>query len=331
MLNPREWTEEYVSSLPVGEFDWLEVKGRRGLDLTLPQVTESAVRETLAKAISAFANSGGGILVYGLANPTEIWAVDDGGVDLKVKGSGTREWLEDVIPTLVEFPLTTFNVYAIQRVSENSELAPGRGLLIIEIGDSDTAPHQSVIDHRYYARIGGKSRPLPHRLVADIFNRRRDPQIQIDFWFEEAERRSNFPVLQGQRPIIDTHLHFRATNVGRVLANYVNVVLYLPMSLMPETNLAGGENRELDGKEYLVLTKRNSRRDVVGSEGFSPRYGPSWFDPILPGRSQTWDIFVRDMLWPDHVWDEEIIWELYADNGAVTRGKVAVREISMKT
>jgi hypothetical protein len=332
MLSPREWTEEYVGSLPVGEFDWLEVKGRRALDLTLPEVKEAAVRETLAKAVSAFANSGGGVLVYGLANPSETWAVDDGGVDLKVKGSGTREWLEDIIPTLVDFPLANFNVYALQGAGEDSRIASGRGLFIVEIGDSETAPHQSVIDHRYYARVGGKSRPLPHRLVADIFNRRRDPRFEIDFWLEERERQSSIPLpmTRSSRPIIDTYLNFRATNVGRVLANYVNVVLYLPKVLVPEGNWERHDAKVIEGKEYLVTTKRNSRRDVVGHAGLTRQYGPSLFDPVLPGRSHTWDVFIRDVRWPEDVWGEEIILELYADNSAVTRGKVRAREISLQ-
>ncbi len=44
MREPREWDEEYLLNLPVGEFDWLEVKGRRGLDLTLGNVKEPDVR-----------------------------------------------------------------------------------------------------------------------------------------------------------------------------------------------------------------------------------------------------------------------------------------------
>jgi len=52
-----------------------------------------------------------------LANPaggTNNWMVDDGGISKSVKGKiSTREWLEDVIPNLVEFPLIEFNVYQI--------------------------------------------------------------------------------------------------------------------------------------------------------------------------------------------------------------------------
>jgi hypothetical protein len=32
MKDPWDWDEDYLLNLPVGEFDWFEVKGRRGLD-----------------------------------------------------------------------------------------------------------------------------------------------------------------------------------------------------------------------------------------------------------------------------------------------------------
>jgi predicted HTH transcriptional regulator len=178
MREPREWDEEYLLNLPVGEFDWLEVKGRRGVDLTLSNVNEQDIRQNLSKAISAFANSGGGTLVLGLSNPKRYWQVDGGGVDLTVKKPSTREWLEDIIPTLVDLPLNSFNVYVVDNTtSKNSQIITGRGVFIIEIPDSEHAPHQAI-DHRYYARIGGKSRPIGHRLVTDIFGRRQYPKIR---------------------------------------------------------------------------------------------------------------------------------------------------------
>jgi predicted HTH transcriptional regulator len=185
MKDPRDWDEEYLLNLPVGEFDWLEVKGRRSLDLTLSGVRENNVLENLSKAISAFANSGGGVIVFGLTNPTTQWQVDDGGVDLIVKKPSTREWLEDVIPTLVEFPLTSLNVYAIHRSSDSSQIAPGRAIFVIQVPDSEHAPHQAI-DKRYYARVGGKSRPIGHRLVTDIFGRRRYPRIDLEFIIESS-------------------------------------------------------------------------------------------------------------------------------------------------
>src|SRR5688572_23725116 len=129
MKPTREWNEKDVLDLPLGEFDWFEAKGRRAIDLTLPNVRERDILDTLSKAISAFANSGGGVLIYGLQNPDPTkgeWLVDDGGVSTTVKGD-TREWLETIIPNSVDFPLTNFNVYPILP-GPSSQILPGRAL-----------------------------------------------------------------------------------------------------------------------------------------------------------------------------------------------------------
>ena len=77
--SPSEWDEEYILALPL-EDDTLERKGSRALDLTLSGVDENKVRDELAKRLSAFANSGGGRIIYGASNDGKI---DRGGISRK--------------------------------------------------------------------------------------------------------------------------------------------------------------------------------------------------------------------------------------------------------
>ncbi len=50
MKPAANWDEEFIlHSLPVGESDWFEAKGRRGLDQTDPRVKESEVLKNLSK------------------------------------------------------------------------------------------------------------------------------------------------------------------------------------------------------------------------------------------------------------------------------------------
>ena len=104
MPNPiRNWTEDDVLALPAGENDSFERKGSRLLDLKLSGVKEDDVLNEFAKQLSAFSNTGGGQIIYGVANNG---TVDGGGVALSVKGrQSTKEWLEDVIPKLTEFEI----------------------------------------------------------------------------------------------------------------------------------------------------------------------------------------------------------------------------------
>jgi hypothetical protein len=330
MREPRDWDEEYLLNLPIGEFDWLEVKGRRGLDITLDRVREKDVLENLSKAISAFANSGGGVIVFGLSNPITQWEVDGGGVDLVIKKPNTREWLEDIIPTLVEFPLTSFNVYAIDRLSDSSQIAPGRAVFVIQVPDSEQAPHQAI-DKRYYARVGGKSRPIGHRLVADIFGRRRYPQIDLEFVIESSTYWEGGLLLPGQRPEKRRKIELivQARNIGRVYAQYVNCFIYLPTFLVPEPDLQDARVEEIEGRSYFVWYRANTRRDVLKRELTGPtQYGPSWFDPILPTLAQIWKWELpEDFDESDLRSDTEILWAVYADNAPRRTGSVMIREI----
>lgn len=61
-----EWDEDYILGLPPGEHDWIEFKDSRSLDFSLPSGNENNSLKTLSKQISAFANSGGGAVVYGI-------------------------------------------------------------------------------------------------------------------------------------------------------------------------------------------------------------------------------------------------------------------------
>ncbi len=309
--------------LPLGEFDWLEIKGRKALDLTVPGVVEAQVRESLSKAISAFANTGGGVLVLGLQNPDDAWRVDDGGVLLNIKGRSTREWLEDVVPELVEHRLQRFNVYVVRPTISDSQIGADRGVFLVDVGDSDDAPHQAQ-DHRYYARVGGKSRPIGHRLVADIFNRARHPLVEVAMTFETKEdvvRTTDQFFRPVEKRVVRKSLSICATNVGRILARFVQVVVHIPAQWLPDE-----DDAESAAEGKVVRRFRNTRQDVLGgaplpSGGVLPRHGPSWFDPLLPGLSKTWTLRLHHEA-ETRLCDGIITWTAHADSASARAGEI---------
>lgn len=335
MKEPREWDEEYLLSLPPGEHNWVEMKGRRTVDLTVVGVNENKVREDLSKAVSAFANSGGGALVLGLKEVPGGWAVDDGGVALSVKGKmSTREWLEDVIPNLIEEPLVNFNVYVIISGSEGSQIEGGRGVFVVEVEDSGQAPHQAS-DNKYYVRVGGKSRPIGHRLVMDIANRRRHPRLELEVEFH-AIRRWEYSgpfSMGGKREEMVLEAHFWVKNVGKVYANYMTCYVSFPASLVTNDSFI---DEVIDGKGYRRNVEANTRRDYVGSRDLRPEYGPSWFAPILPGLSHYWYWQLGNLSdlkdWSNDIQvepDDLIFWEIYADNAPVEKGVIRLDDVDV--
>ena len=73
-----------------------------------------------------------------------------------------------------------------------SFLSVDKSLFVVDVPDSDRAPHQSKRDLKYYVRLGGKSRPASHRLIEDIRARAKHPNFELqlelgDFRIEGPE------------------------------------------------------------------------------------------------------------------------------------------------
>lgn len=326
-----EWDLNHMLHLPLGEFDWIEFKGRRGLDLTLPNVDENKILDELSKQLSAFANSGGGVLVYGVLSPPDgkPRSIDDGGIAVAMRNPNVREWLEDVIPNLVEFPLNKFNVYTLTNQSGAPALSADRCIVVMDIPSSDEAPHQAR-DRKYYARVGGKSRPVGHRIVTDMFHRKAHANFDVSFalYSETWIPRSIVP-MPPMKPKRAVRLIAQATNTGRVYAKYVNFNLLLPEELLPIEECDEESVRNVKGIRYQLRTKTNTQRDVLARNATlgTQHYGPSWFDPILPGLSKTWEIDFDPQLRPEHLKEQKLHWSIYCDNAPKISGEAVLKSL----
>jgi hypothetical protein len=205
------WTEAQVAELPAGEPDYFDRKSGR-----LFERDQDSVLGTIAKALSAFANSGGGHLVLGVA--------DDGsfdGVPQTMKGkTSTREWLEQKIPNLLAYALSDFRVHVVEREPQGSLIPDGREVIVIDVGDSALAPHQCVHDGggaircMYYMRQGGHSVPAPHFYVELLRQRLTNAELtatpgRIAFVYGQGDRDGIWVLLK---------LVVAVENVGRVAA-----------------------------------------------------------------------------------------------------------------
>jgi hypothetical protein len=329
MKEPRDWDEAYIlNNLPQWESDQIEFKGRRVVDLTIPEVNDID-RTSLAKTLSAFANSGGGALILGINKTRQV---DDGGINVAIKPNGTKEWLEDILPHLVDSPLTKLNVYSIIGKSPESTILPDRALYVVEIGDSALAPHQSIIDHIYYGRVGGRSLPLGHRMVMDIINRRLFPYLKIEFHFgfvDEAD--PNLVKREGEHPV----LMIEIKNQGPVYAQYVNSILFIPKYLVEPLairSILGGRIVELEDSVKYVRIARENVVQETREQGEIVSRGPGRYTPILPGRTHSWVIplvnkfTIHQMNFRD---TPKIYWELYADNAPCNKGNLSMSKIQL--
>jgi hypothetical protein len=178
----EKWTEEEIAALPAGEQDYFERKSGAALSNPSPEIL-------IAKALCALANSGGGHLILGMA--------DDGTIDcvpaIRKGKQSTKDWLEQIIPYSLNYPLQDFRVHEVIP-SAPSLIPAGLVVIVIDVGDSALAPHQTAKSKAYYYRAGGRSEPAPHFYLDTLWGRQSFPSAKVArAWLDEVIR----PALSG--------------------------------------------------------------------------------------------------------------------------------------
>lgn len=200
----ESWTEEQITELPTGEHDYFERKSGKLFDVS----DRNSLLDTLAKAASAFANSGGGHLIVGVTDAGEI----NGAPRIWSGRTTTRDWLEQKVPQLLDYRLNDFRVHVVER-SIPSKIPPERDVIVIDLGDSALAPHQSTRDHTYYYRSAGRSLPAPHFYLELLRQRQTSPVLDFELAGAEIET-----WLHQGMPMLRVDAKFLIENKGRVAA-----------------------------------------------------------------------------------------------------------------
>jgi hypothetical protein len=196
------WTEAEIDALPPKEHDYFERKAGK-------LYGQPHFETSLAKALSAFANSGGGHLILGTDDKTGI----PDGMPRQVGGADMRDWIEQKVPALLDHELQDFRVHEVQPSSPSS-IPPGLGVFVIDIGDSALAPHMSRRDHIHYHRQGGRSVPASAFYLELLRQRLTAPRLEFEMTDVRVARGGRNPT----GPIIILHAMFLIRNEGRVAA-----------------------------------------------------------------------------------------------------------------
>lgn len=200
----ENWTEDQVNELPSGEHDYFDRKS----GVLFDAADRNNLLDTLAKAASAFANSGGGHLILGVTDA----GVADGVPRILSGRTTTRDWLEQRLPQMLDYRLGDFRVHVVIPAAA-SRIPQDREVLVIDFGDSALAPHQSTRDHTYYYRSAGRSLPAPHFYLELLRQRLTSPSldfelrgIEVDAWSVEG------------LPMLRVDASYTVENKGRVAA-----------------------------------------------------------------------------------------------------------------
>lgn len=268
-------------------------------------------QDNLATALSGFANSDGGVLIYGLvaAGGDKTKGIPD--VVTKpdpIKNLNHLESeLNSLIGQLTEPPVSEVKVL----VREFKNLA-NNGFLLVYVPASDSGPHRSVRDREYYRRHGSGFYKMEHFELAEMFGRRRRPQLQI-YW------NLKLGSWTGATPnrIFNASFIVGLKNVGRGIARYPALLL-----TGVKKHLYG-----LDGNGNLGLPNR------IRSDHKKLLFGGGADDVIYP--DSVVEISVLDPI--ENISESSpaftartLEYELYADEMPPVRGVLTVDESMLK-
>jgi hypothetical protein len=283
----------------------------------------------ITKDVSAMANSSGGVILYGVKEydlPDKKHLPEK--IDPIEQELFSREWLEQVINNI----RPRIDGLVIHPIPINT--APSHVVYVIEIPQSSTA-HQAT-DWRYYKRYNFQAVPMEDYEVRDTMGRQQFPVIDIGLEVEITTHKSSNMLTNESHVSTAYDLNIRAKNVGKIYAQYVNGFFDIPLPLLSDIKREQIEDdkeaiKVENGKEYYEYYRDNTVRDVVDSQfniyGSIPKYGPSRYDPILPGLSQAWSIRLCNNFKHINLDTLEIRWTIYADNAPPVQEKIMVKDI----
>ncbi len=286
--------KEQYDTLTVNTLKQWEVNNKQEdlyLDFKLmPKGVDDAARKNLSKSMSGFANSDGGMIVWGVNAKTDR----NTGIDA----------VQDLQPIEnVERALSKLNEYTgratspmIVGVEHRAILASnGQGFIVTWVPTSDYGPHMGLYaDGHYYKRSGASFYRMEHFDIADMFGRRQQPDLQVKLDYLKMTNSDG-----------DVHryrLDATVKNCGRRMARFFKIQVKMPQEVLGWPNSNSGTG--------------------------SPFYSSNPGDPLYPDESRhvvdrlayhmTHDLYAKlSSRWPD------VVVEIYQEGHPTKRQVVS--------
>lgn len=303
----------------VEEDSELEYKAAAALQRDDKKITEAT------KDVSAFANSNGGVLIYGISEDRTNRHLP-GNIDPVDRKVITKEWLEQILNARIRPRIHGIKIHVVT-------IEDDKVVYILEIPKGETA-HQAN-DKLYYRRHNFSVESMFDSEIRDVMDRQKAPQIKIHI---DVTKKPNIliapndrPMLHQQRPVL-YFLNVHIENIGKIYATYINIVLTLPeriINMMCDDGEKTIIKIPLDNKVRDEIEPAEDSRPTffIGDMNKPKQYGPARNEPLLPGMQMTLKSFP---LYIENIEDGDVLsWTLHADNAEPQIGTLEFDQIAI--
>jgi len=209
-------------------------------------------KNELLKDISSFANSTGGIIIYGIEEKEHcahsLTYIDGSQV--------TKEWIEQVINTRITRRIHDIQIYPIRFEKNLSQT-----VYLIKVPESYMAPHMAY-DNKFYKRYNFQVIPMQEYEVRSLYFKTKLARLEV--LKPEASIEPTILRVNESRNELVSFLKFKIENISYVTSDKCKLEILLPVNM--NTSLNRSEEVNID--KYYVESKFDYRRYLVHYEKF---------------------------------------------------------------
>lgn len=251
------WSEQRLKMLILGRIEEnseLEYKRAAALDRN-----DQKKKAEISKDVSAFANSSGGTLIYGIAEGTGPEEHMPVALDPVNRAQYSKEWLEQIISS-IQPKIEGINIIPVTIGAELNKVC-----YVVQIPESTTA-HQAV-DNRYYKRGNFMAEAMKDYELRLVMNRAKHPILKMELRFIRGTGRYRE----------SSTLQIQVRNIGPRIARQYMVEVSIPVKI-------GGASYGIDDANAIIDTLGNWRIHLP--VGLNPK-------PIFPGSDRVMAIELK--------------------------------------
>lgn len=226
----NEWTQQRLENL-ISNYAEESVY----LDFKAAPALSNDKKKDICKDVSAFANSDGGIIIYGIEekdHKAASFSFIDG-------NSMTKEWLDQVIKDGVQRRIEGVRINPV-RIDNDIQ----KTIYVVEVPVSPFAPHMTK-DNRYYKRYNFMSVPMEEYEVRNSYNRKQEVKLELgevtvnrNISDNEMLKRKSFAYL----------INVNLLNSGKVPAKDYRLKTYLPNDVI----MSRFDNKDVENTTDLL-------------------------------------------------------------------------------